>query len=203
MKTSHSCSDYLKQIPEFLAGATLEHLWSLPASLSQILLLRIREYHDDFTIVDTVAVHRTARIENGAIIKGPAIISENCFVGAHAYLRGGVFLGPGVTIGPSCEIKSSVLCQHTAIAHFNFVGDSIIGASVNIEAGAIIANHHNDRADKSIFMQIDSLKIDTGVEKFGAIVGDECKIGANAVLCPGTLLRPKTIVKRLQLVEQT
>jgi len=150
-----------------------------------------------------IAVHETATIEDGAILKPPCIIGAKCFVAAHAYLRDGVWLGPGVVIGPSVEIKSSLIGPNSRAAHFNFVGNSILGASVNLEAGAIVANHRNELADKEIVCVIDGVAIRTGCEKFGALIGDDCKIGANAVLAPGTILRRGTIVPRLKLVDQT
>ena len=91
---------------------------------------------------------------------------------------------------------------NSSIAHFNFIGDSIIGNNVNFEAGSITANHYNERFYKNIFCLIEGKFIDCQIDKFGAIVGDFSKIGANAVLSPGTILEPKSIVKRLELVEQ-
>lgn len=105
-------------------------------------------------------------------------------------------------MGISCEIKTSVLLEGSAVAHFNFVGDSIIGQNVNIEAGAILANHYNERDDDTVYVHWAGQRQSTGLHKFGSLVGDNCRIGANAVLSPGTLLLPKTIVKRLQLIEQ-
>ena len=99
-------------------------------------------------------------------------------------------------------MKSSIVFENSAIAHFNFIGDSIIGKNVNFEAGSITANHYNERKDKRIFVKIKNEIINTNMEKFGALVGDDCKIGANAVLSPGTILEKKSIVKRLELIEQ-
>ena len=113
-----------------------------------------------------------------------------------------MFLDTKVSIGPGCEIKSSIIARETAIAHFNFIGDSLVGREVNFEAGAVIANHYNERENKRIFINVNNEIIDTGQDKFGALVGDRSKIGANAVLSPGTLLRPGSIVKRLELIEQ-
>jgi UDP-N-acetylglucosamine diphosphorylase / glucose-1-phosphate thymidylyltransferase / UDP-N-acetylgalactosamine diphosphorylase / glucosamine-1-phosphate N-acetyltransferase / galactosamine-1-phosphate N-acetyltransferase len=149
-----------------------------------------------------IAVHASAVIENSAIIKAPAIIGEGCFVGANAYLRGGVLLGKGSRIGPGCEIKSCIILSNSAAAHFNFIGDSIVGNHVNFEAGAIVTNHFNERADKQISVWWNAELINTQLEKFGAVVGDYSKIGANAVLSPGTILQSKTMVKRLALVDQ-
>jgi UDP-N-acetylglucosamine diphosphorylase / glucose-1-phosphate thymidylyltransferase / UDP-N-acetylgalactosamine diphosphorylase / glucosamine-1-phosphate N-acetyltransferase / galactosamine-1-phosphate N-acetyltransferase len=156
----------------------------------------------EYRISDSIAIHKTAVIEQHVILKGPVIICAHTFVGAHAYLRNGVFLGKHVSVGPGCEIKSSAIFDYTAIAHFNFVGDSLIGSHVNLEAGSVLTNYHNDRDDKSINVKVDETIIRTGVEKFGALIGDHSKIGANAVCSPGTLLQPYSIVKRLELVDQ-
>lgn len=88
------------------------------------------------------------------------------------------------------------------LAHFNFVGDSVIGERVNIEAGAIIANYRNELDGANIRIRHGDAVIETGVNKFGALVGDGCKIGANAVIAPGALLRPDTRIPRLGLVDQ-
>jgi NDP-sugar pyrophosphorylase family protein len=154
-------------------------------------------------VQDSVGVHRTATVEAGAVIKPPAIIGPNCFVASTAYLRGGVFLDEGCIVGPACELKSTFMLAGSKIAHLSFVGDSIIGAGANIEAGAIIANYRNERVDKRIRIAFDGEVIDTGVEKFGALVGDGAKIGANAVIAPGALIRPGAVVPRLALVDQS
>jgi NDP-sugar pyrophosphorylase family protein len=177
--------------------------WMLVRQIEELLSAQLKFLdHNEFVINNNVAIHKTAIVEQGVIIKGMAVISANCFIGAHAYLRGGIFLGEKVSIGPGCEIKSSVIFDSSALAHFNFVGDSILGSHVNMEAGSIIANHHNDRDDKEIFVTINQKKIKTGITKFGALVGDHVKIGANAVLSPGTVLTPESIVKRLELINQ-
>jgi NDP-sugar pyrophosphorylase family protein len=176
--------------------------WSITQKISQLLTDKIKQLSSEYDIQDNIAIHRSATIENHVILKGPVIISENCFIGAHAYLRGGVFLDKKVSIGPGCEIKSSIILGESALAHFNFVGDSIIGSHVNMEAGSVIANHYNEREQKIISVLIAGNYHTTGAVKFGALVGDHCKIGANAVLSPGTILTPGSTVKRLELIEQ-
>ncbi|PSK93398.1 DapH/DapD/GlmU-related protein [Taibaiella chishuiensis] len=155
-----------------------------------------------YDIRNGVAVHRSAIIETGVVLKAPVIIGPGCFIGAHAYLRDGVFLEEDVSIGPGCEVKASLIFASSALAHFNFAGNSIIGRQVNLEAGAVIANHYNERAVKQVYVNVAGKRIHTGMDKFGALVGDQCKIGANAVLSPGTLLEPRTVVGRLVLIEQ-
>ncbi|RAJ11593.1 LbetaH domain-containing protein [Arenibacter echinorum] len=179
------------------------HPWEITQSISSLISKKILELNtDDYTLANGIAIHKTAVIEKGAILKEPLIISGNCFIASHAYLRGGVFLGEGVQIGPGSEIKSSIIGNHSAMAHFNFIGDSIIGEHVNFEAGALIANHYNERQDKTIWTQVKGIKTNTGTVKFGALVGDDSKIGANAVLSPGTILSKRSVVKRLELIEQ-
>jgi UDP-N-acetylglucosamine diphosphorylase / glucose-1-phosphate thymidylyltransferase / UDP-N-acetylgalactosamine diphosphorylase / glucosamine-1-phosphate N-acetyltransferase / galactosamine-1-phosphate N-acetyltransferase len=176
--------------------------WEITDCLKDIICQRQQQLGRDYEIDHETAIHKTALIENGAVIKSPAIIGPHCTVGAHAYFREGVFLVQSVKIGPGCEIKNSIIFPETAIAHFNYVGNSIVGSYVNFEAGSIAANHYNERETKRIFVSYHSEIFDTGVEKFGSLIGDRSKIGANAVLSPGTILEQNTIVKRLELVEQ-
>ncbi len=163
------------------------------------LLSGLREGYD---VTNSVAIHRTSAIENGAVIKGPAIIGPDCFIAAGAYVRGGCWLEANCILGPGAELKSSFVFNGSKLAHFNFVGDSLLGCGVNLEAGSIIANYRNEQAGPSISFFHDGKRFDTGVEKFGALVGDHTRIGANAVVAPGAVLAPATIVKRLSLIDQ-
>jgi UDP-N-acetylglucosamine diphosphorylase / glucose-1-phosphate thymidylyltransferase / UDP-N-acetylgalactosamine diphosphorylase / glucosamine-1-phosphate N-acetyltransferase / galactosamine-1-phosphate N-acetyltransferase len=195
-------SEYLQQyalLPE-LSGNIPP--WEITGKLSLILQRLIAGLDSGFIVENGVAIHKTTVIESGVIIKGPVIIGENCFIGSHSYLRQGVYLSSDVRIGPGCEIKTSIICSESSVAHFNFIGDSIIGSGVNFEAGSVVANHYNERKNKRIFVRYHGQEIDTGVEKFGALVGDFCRIGANAVLSPGTILNKGFVVKRLELIEQ-
>lgn len=176
--------------------------WELCNQAPKIIADMIAQLPAEYEIRNGVAIHKSATVENNVILKAPCIINAECFIAANAYLRGGVWLGAKVIIGPSTEIKSSYIFPNSKIAHFNFVGDSVIGNNVNIEAGAIVANYRNDSEDKRIYCKVNAESIDTKVTKFGALIGDDCKIGANAVLSPGTILTAKTIVKRLALIDQ-
>lgn len=177
--------------------------WEIIDNLEGILLESIKTLDNSYTIENNIAIHKTATIEQGVVFKGTIIISENCSVGANAYLRGPVFLSSSVKVGPGSEIKQSVIFDNSAIAHFNYIGNSIVGENVNFEAGSICANHLNEKADKRIVIKHNNQIIDTKTEKFGSLVGDNSKIGANAVLSPGTILEKNTIVRRLELIEQT
>ncbi len=176
--------------------------WLIIKNLESIILEKIKILSEDFESKDGIAIHKTAIIEKNAILKAPIVIGKNCFVGSNACLRNGVFLSENVKIGMGVEVKSSIIFDNSSVAHFNFIGDSIIGSNVNFEAGSITANHFNERKDKEIFVKINEEIINTKIEKFGALVGDFSKIGANAVLTPGTILMKNTVVKRLELIEQ-
>ncbi|MDP2454714.1 MULTISPECIES: LpxA family transferase [unclassified Kaistella] len=177
--------------------------WEIIDNLENILLQKIKVLDNNYKIENNIAIHKTAIIEQGVILKGTVIISENCFIGAHAYLRGPIFLSKSVKVGPSSEIKQSIIFDNAAIAHFNYIGNSIIGQNINFEAGSICANHYNERQNKNIWVTQNGTIIDTKTEEFGSLVGDNSKIGANAVLSPGTILEKCSIVKRLDLIEQT
>jgi NDP-sugar pyrophosphorylase family protein len=195
-------SDYIRELLSLFPELQTIDAWRMPALVEQTLLKRIHVLSDEYSINGLTAVHRSARVEDHVVFKGPVIVSEGCFIGAHAYIRGGVYVGEQTVIGPGCEVKTTIIMRNSALAHFNFVGDSLIGSGVNMEAGSIIANHFNEREDKTIHAMIDGKKTALPVTKFGAIVGDRCRIGANAVLTPGTLLAASSIVKRLELIEQ-
>lgn len=186
----------------FPSGAT-SLPWEIAQQVARLIEDRLKTLDNkDYVITGNIAVHKTAKIEDHVTLKGPLIISENCFLGANAYLRGGVFLGEKVNIGPGCEIKSCIILRESTLAHFNFAGDSLIGSNVNMEAGAVIANHYNERVDKEIRVCIEDKIYNTKATKFGAIIGDNARIGANAVLSPGTILKPGSIVGRLTLIKQ-
>ncbi len=192
--------DFIKDFP-FVDKAN-EHPWKIVENLANIIVNVLPTLNDEFTISNDIAIHKSAIIEHGVVIKPPVIINAHVFIAANCYLRGGVYLGNAVSVGPGCEIKSSVICANSALAHFNFIGDTLIGSQVNFEAGYITTNFHHDKAYKEIYVKDGEQTIRTNVNKFGSLIGDHSKIGANAVLSPGTILQPGSIVGRLQLVNQ-
>ncbi|MDJ1494757.1 DapH/DapD/GlmU-related protein [Cytophagaceae bacterium DM2B3-1] len=195
----HSISGIFQTLPILESYPTP---WEITTKVQEIISQILTTLDPDFIVRDHIAIHKDSVVEQGVVLKAPVIISKGCFIGAHAYLRGGVFLAENVSIGPGCEVKSSFIFSGSALAHFNFVGDSIIGNQVNMEAGAIIANHFNEREDKRIWVKINHEIIDTKVTKFGALIGDNSRLGANAVTTPGTILPPNSVVGRLELVNQ-
>lgn len=184
--------------PEFLDISTP---WAVPPAIAEGVRARTAGLSvGEYEIDGGIAVHHDAEVEAGVALKPPAQVMAKAFVATGAYLRGGVIIGEDARIGPGCEVKASLIGAASTLAHFNYVGDSVIGTNVNLEAGAVIANHFNERTDRRIFVRDGDEMIDTGTEKFGALIGDNCRIGANAVLSPGTILPRGSIVGRLELV---
>ena len=176
--------------------------WDVTRDSAVIVEQLLGGLRDGYKIAGDIAVHLTSTVESGAVIKGPAIIGPDCFVAAGAYVRGGCWLEANCILGPGAELKSSFVFRGSKLAHFNFVGDSLLGSEVNLEAGSIIANYRNEQAHPAISLLHKGRRLDTGAEKFGALVGDRTRIGANAVIAPGAILAPATIVNRLSLIDQ-
>ncbi len=132
------------------------------------------------------------KIDPSAKIEGKIIIGRNSTISDSVLIRGNCIIGENVFIGHAVEIKHSVILNNTAIAHLNYIGDSIVGNNVNIGGGAIIANWRFDK--KNVVVKRLDERIDTGLEKFGASIGDHTSIGVNAVLNPGTVLGKGSLV---------
>jgi UDP-N-acetylglucosamine diphosphorylase / glucose-1-phosphate thymidylyltransferase / UDP-N-acetylgalactosamine diphosphorylase / glucosamine-1-phosphate N-acetyltransferase / galactosamine-1-phosphate N-acetyltransferase len=187
---------------EFPALRNFDFPWLMTESTLELVRAAIPMLGSEYRIEGEIAVHQLANLEPSAIIHGPAIIGPGASVGVNAYLREGVFLGTNSRIGPFCEVKSSFVFSNSSIAHLNYVGHSLIGSRVNLEAGAVTAVHFNERDDKSIHARWMGQFLLTHVQKFGAVIGDDCKLGANSVTMPGTILKPGRTVARLELVDQ-
>lgn len=131
-------------------------------------------------------------IEHGACILGPAWIGPNCVVRTGAYIRENVIVESECVLGNSCEFKNCLVLKGAQIPHFSYVGDSIVGRKAHLGAGVILSNLKLDQS--TVRIRHDNDWIDTGLRKFGAIVGDGCEIGAHAVINPGSLLGPHSVI---------
>ncbi|MCJ2144601.1 LpxA family transferase [Methylobacterium sp. E-066] len=194
--------DLIARYPASWLGALALAPWEITARAAALVAERIAGLDGTYRVTDGIAIHAQAIVEAGATVKPPAIIGPGCFVAAGAYLRGGCWLEADCIVGPGAELKSAFLFAGAAAAHFNFVGDSILGANVNLEAGAIIANHRNEAPDRPILLRLGGRLVETGTRKFGALVGNGARIGANAVIAPGAVIERHTIVPRLGLIDQ-
>ncbi|UBB16876.1 LbetaH domain-containing protein [Comamonas odontotermitis] len=205
LKSSMLClQDYLPRVNSSPIKTWASWLpWEL-TSQSETIVTKIAMdmATEEFDIAGDIAIHRTAIVESGAVLKGPLVIGARSFIATGAYLRGGCWLDEDCVIGPCCELKSSYVFAASKLAHFNFVGDSIIGERVNIEAGAIICNYRNERPEAGINVRVNGVLSAVNTTKFGALVGDGCRLGANSVVAPGALLKPESIIGRTALCDQ-
>ena len=125
-------------------------------------------------------------VEDGAMIKGPAIIGRNCRIRHNAYIREDVLIGDDCVIGNSCELKNALIFNGGQVPHFNYVGDSILGHKVHLGAGVVLSNFK--AFPGNVTVELNGKPFDTGLRKFGALLGDGCDIGCNAVLNPGSII---------------
>lgn len=133
-----------------------------------------------------ISIGKGTVIEPGAYIKGPCFIGDNCTVRHGAYIRGQLLAGDRCVIGHDTEIKNAILLNDAHAAHFAYVGDSILGNQVNLGAGTKCANLKFNSG--KVVIHSEGKRIETGLRKFGAIIGDRSQIGCNAVTNPGSLL---------------
>ncbi len=139
-----------------------------------------------------VYVGEDALIKSGSYVEGPVFIGPGCIVGPNAYLRAYTVLVKNVKVGSSCEVKNSVIMEGTKIPHHNYVGDSIIGRNCNFGAGTKVANLRFDR--QNVKVKIKGQKVDTGLKKFGAVIGHNVQTGINVSIYPGIKIGSNSVV---------
>jgi NDP-sugar pyrophosphorylase family protein len=135
---------------------------------------------------ELISIGEGTIIEPGVYIQGPCIIGKNCNIRHGAYIRGSVVVGDDCSIGHCAELKHCILLNGASATHFVYIGDSIVGNYVNLSAGVKCANLRLDREE--IMVNIGGERYNTGLKKFGAIIGDRSQIGCNCVLNPGTFI---------------
>ena len=131
-------------------------------------------------------------VEDGVMIKGPAIIGRNCQIRHGAYLREEVIIGDECVVGNSCELKNVLLFNNCQVPHFNYVGDSILGHKAHLGAGVILSNVKVVQGN--VIVDHEGKRLDTGLRKFGALLGDYTDIGCNAVLNPGSIIGRSSLI---------
>jgi len=125
-------------------------------------------------------------VEDGAMIKGPATIGRNCQIRHNAYIRENVIVGDGCVVGNSSELKNVLLFNGCQVPHFNYLGDSILGFKAHVGAGVIASNLKS--LPGNVTVEKDGVPFDTGLRKFGALIGDHAEVGCNSVLNPGSII---------------
>ena len=139
-----------------------------------------------------VWVHKTAHVFPSAYLGAPCIIGPETEVRHCAFIRGSALVGANCVVGNSVELKNVIIFDHVQVPHYNYVGDSILGYYAHMGAGSITSNVKSDK--KLIVLHEDGNELETGLKKFGAMVGDYTEVGCNAVLNPGTILGRNCIV---------
>jgi NDP-sugar pyrophosphorylase family protein len=143
-------------------------------------------------IGEKVFIGEGTLVEDGVMIKGPAIIGKNCQVRHSAYIRENVIIGDGCVVGNSSELKNAFLFNGAQVPHYNYVGDSILGHKAHLGAGVKISNFK--LFPGNIEVEIDGAPHDTGLRKFGALLGDSAEVGCNAVLNPGSIIGRSAVI---------
>lgn len=149
-------------------------------------------------VSENVWIAKNVKIMDSVSITGPCIIEENTSIRQSAFIRGNVIIGKNCVVGNSTEIKNSILFNNVQVPHFNYVGDSILGFSSHMGAGAITSNVRSDR--ENVIIKGHFRNIETGLKKIGAALGDFVEVGCNSVLNPGTIIGKNTIVYPLSSV---
>ena len=150
---------------------------------------------------ESISIGKGSVIEPGAYIEGPCVIGQNCRIRHGAYLREYVLTGDRCVIGHSTEVKHAIFLNDSKAPHFNYVGDSILGNHVNIGAGVICANFRLDKQD--VVVEVEGETYQTGITKFGTILGDSSQLGCNTVINPGVLLRKKTYSRACTSIQKS
>lgn len=135
---------------------------------------------------ENVWVAKSAKVAPTAFINGPAIIGKDAEVRHCAFIRGNAIVGEGAVVGNSTELKNVILFNKVQVPHYNYVGDSVLGYKSHMGAGSIISNVKSDK--KLVVVKAGEEKIETGMKKFGAMLGDEVEVGCGSVLNPGTVV---------------
>lgn len=189
------------------------YAWEALSKVGRFALEYIMNLEGDETIFGTVmtgayvddrnavVIGEGTVVEPGAFIQGPAIIGKNCQIRHGAYIRGHVIIGDNCIVGHSSELKNTIMLDTAQCPHFAYVGDSILGRKVNLGAGTKLSNlpvvsvkDAETGKRPHVIITVDGKDYDTGLSKFGAIIGDGAQTGCNVVTNPGTIIGRNTLV---------
>ena len=173
---------------EYLAG--FEYPWQALGGIKELILSlgpKLQGYRE---VSPTVWVHETAAVAPTAYLGAPCIIGPGTEVRHCAFVRGSALVGANCVVGNSVELKNAILFDNVQVPHYNYVGDSILGYRSHMGAGSLTSNV---KSDKTLVVVKDGKEsIETGLKKFGAMLGDFVEVGCNSVLNPGTVIGPHT-----------
>ena len=164
-----------------------EYPWQALKGIRALILELGAELGDDYEeVAPTVWVHKSATVAPSAFLGAPCIIGPNTEVRHCAFIRGSALVGAGCVVGNSVELKNVILFDGVQVPHFNYVGDSILGYKSHMGAGSVTSNVKSDQT--LITVRDGEERIETGLKKFGAMLGDFVEVGCNSVLNPGTVV---------------
>ena len=137
-------------------------------------------------IGENVWIAKSAKVAPTAYINGPTIIGKDAEIRHCAFIRGNAIVGDGSVVGNSTELKNVILFNKVQVPHYNYVGDSILGYRSHMGAGSITSNVKSDK--KLVMVKNENEQIETGLKKFGAMIGDDVEVGCGSILNPGTVV---------------
>ena len=167
--------------------AQYEYPWQALKGIKDLILELGKSLGDDYAeISPQVWVHKTAVIAPTAFIGAPCIIGAETEVRHCAFIRGSALVGNNCVVGNSVELKNVIIFDNVQVPHFNYVGDSILGYRSHMGAGSVTSNVKSDKT--LVVVKNGGESIETGLKKFGAMLGDGVEVGCNSVLNPGTII---------------
>ena len=177
-----------------------EYPWEVLADIGDFILkLGNKLPKDEFTKKgDNIWIHKSVTIAPTATLNGPLIIDEGTEVRPGAFIRGKAIVGKNCVVGNSTELQTVVFFNTVQVPHYNYVGDSILGTHSHMGAGSITSNVKSDKT--LVVVKDGDERIETGLKKFGAMLGDYVEVGCNSVLNPGTMIGRHTNVYPLSCV---
>jgi UDP-N-acetylglucosamine diphosphorylase / glucose-1-phosphate thymidylyltransferase / UDP-N-acetylgalactosamine diphosphorylase / glucosamine-1-phosphate N-acetyltransferase / galactosamine-1-phosphate N-acetyltransferase len=187
----------LSQTEHALLFKDCEYAWDALKKIKSYIAehLRPAQHHraeGEVFIGPKVFIGEGTVIEYGAMIKGPAIIGRNCQIRHNAYIREDVIIGDECVIGNACEFKNAFLFNNAQVPHFSYVGDSILGYKAHLGAGVKISNVK--LVPGNVTVEKDGIPLDTGLRKFGVLLGDNTDIGCNSVINPGSIIGRGSVI---------
>jgi len=184
----------LYDLTHSLAGNYLsgfDYPWQALKGIKDLILSLGPRLGEDYTeVAPTVWVHNSATIAPTAYLGAPCIIGANTEVRHCAFIRGSALVGENCVVGNSVELKNVILFDNVQVPHYNYVGDSILGYKSHMGAGSLTSNVKSDKT--LVVVKNGSTQLETGLKKFGAMLGDFVEVGCNSVLNPGTVIGRNT-----------
>ena len=195
--------DQLFDLKETIAAGLFEGVvypWEVLSRISSFIL-ELGEKLDSSRYEkrgSNIWVAKSATVAPSACLNGPLIIDEDAQIRHCAFIRGNAIVGKGATVGNSTELKNVVIFNEVQVPHYNYVGDSVLGFHAHMGAGSITSNVKSDKT--LVVVKNGNEEIETGLKKFGAMLGDYVEVGCNSVLNPGTVIGRRTNVYPLSMV---